>query len=377
MATTMSINRKKQRRARRAVLLAVALFGATQIGFVAVVERSDPALVDAEFGTRLEYFRTLRRQYPRRKSIAVLGSSRIGNGFESDYATARSCIEDNQESPIVANMSMTGGTSVWQYLALRRLIDHGLKPDAVIVEIFPMTLVSDDQYFQAGYHFPPHRLRWGDIRSLSAIVPDNAWRHGSEWVANNAVFPWHTHRFSLVGLFAPKWQVDQLSDNANPRIWRKIVSPTGWIRFGVDEPTPAQRQKSEDVARSAYGPIGISTTISKQVAATYEALFACCREHGIEVRAVVMMPESEMFRGFYGPSLQQEVRRFAESVTHDHGIPVVDAREWIPAEQFWDGHHLLAAGARAFTDRICTETLGFKRTADLQRVASRPTVTPQ
>lgn len=373
----MSINRGKQRRARRAVLLALALFGAAQVGFLAVVEKWDPALVDAEYGTRLEYFRTLRRQYPRRKSIAVLGSSRIGNGFDSDYATARSCIEDNQDSPIVANMSMTGGTSVWQYLALRRLIDHGLKPDAVIIELFPMTLVSDQQFFADTYHFPTHRLRWRDVRSLSAIIPGQASRHAWEWVANNAVFPWHAHRFSLIGLFAPSWQVDQLADNSQPGVWRRIISPTGWIPFGVEQPTPEQRRQAEEVARKTYAAHGTASGISTRVGATYEAMFSCCREHGIEVKAAVMMPESEMFRGLYGPALLREVRRFAESITQDHGIPVVDAREWIPAEQFWDGHHLLAAGARAFTDRFCTETLGFTRTAYSRRVAARPTPSPQ
>ena len=373
----MSIHRGKQQRARRAVLLAVALFCATQIGFLAVIERWDPGLVDAEYGTRLEYFGTRRRQYPRRKSIAVLGSSRIGNGFDSDYATARSYIGKDQESPIVANMSMTGGTSVWQYLALRRLIDHGLKPDAVIIEVLPMTLVSDQQFFADKYHFPTHRLRWRDVRSLAAIMPGQASRHAWEWVANNAVFPLHSHRFSLIGLFAPAWQIDQLGDNSQPGVWRRIMSPTGWIPFGTENPTPEQRLQAEEVARKAYAAHGTASSISSHAVATYEAMVACCREQGIEVRAVVMMPESEMFRGLYGPALQREVRRFAESITHEHGVPVVDAREWIPADQFWDGHHLLVTGARAFTDRVCTETLGFTTTADSQRVAVQPTASPQ
>jgi hypothetical protein len=115
-----------------------------------------------------------------------------------------------------------------------------------------MELVSDDEYFEAKYDFPTHRLRWGNVRSLSATMPDTASRHALERVANNAVFLRHTHRCSLLDLFARTWQVDQLGKQSpQPRTWRSIFSLTGWIRFRVDEPSPAKRQKAEKVARNA------------------------------------------------------------------------------------------------------------------------------
>lgn len=353
-------------------MLAIGLIILMQAGLLAVIEGWNPILADAEFGIRLESMRTLRLQHPQRKSLVVLGSSRIGNGFDTDYATARSFIEDGRDSPVVVNMSMTGGTSVWQYLALRRLIDHGLKPDAVIIEILPMTLVSDSQYFRPDYHFPPHRLRWRDVLALSDVMPDQSNRHLLEWLTNNVVFPWNTHRFSLVDLFLPAWQVDQLSTQSRPRMWRHIISPTGWIPFSVDVPTPEQRREAEDVARKAYGDYGEATELCRRAQTVYRAMFACCRDHGIKVSAVVLMPESEMFRGLYGRRLLEHIRQFVDAISREAGIPVVDARDWIPADRFWDGHHLLTSGARMFTDRMCTEILGFRRTTNGQHVASQP-----
>ena len=77
---------------------------------------------------------------------------------------------------------------------------------------------------------------------------------------------------------------------------------------------------------------------------------AVCREHGI--RAVVLLtPESSEHRGWYGPDGYAAVGRFAHSL----GVPVIDARDWLPDALIADGHHLTPSGASAFTDRLARE----------------------
>jgi len=36
---------------------------------------------------------------------------------------------------------------------------------------------------------------------------------------------------------------------------------------------------------------------------------------------------------------------------------VTDARGWLPDDDFYDSHHMFAAGAEAFTDRLTREVI--------------------
>ena len=65
---------------------------------------------------------------------------------------------------------------------------------------------------------------------------------------------------------------------------------------------------------------------------------------------LVLMPESRAFRGLYGPGADDRLRAVLPA-------GVVDAREWLPDDAFNDGHHMLARGAEAFTDRLGREVV--------------------
>jgi hypothetical protein len=38
-------------------------------------------------------------------------------------------------------------------------------------------------------------------------------------------------------------------------------------------------------------------------------------------------------------------------------VPLIDARDWVDDDGFWDGHHMLPAGAAQFTHRFEREAL--------------------
>ena len=269
---------------------------------------------------------------------------------------------------------------MWQYLVLQRLIRQGLKPDSVIVEILPGSLLSDKQYFTSEFHFPTHRLRWGDTAALATIVPNQAPRHRWEWLQHNALFPWHAHRFSLLGLYAPAWQVESISPSSKPEFWRQTLSRTGWIAFPVAVPTPEQRRDAEAVAKQAYAPVMSTLQVSTEAETTYREIFRCCRDHRIRIAAVLLMPESDVFRSWYSESGQQHVAKFTEAISKEFDIPVVDARTWIAADQFWDGHHLLVSGARAFTTRVHTRLIQPRTTESVavpvDVLATKPSLVP-
>jgi hypothetical protein len=80
-------------------------------------------------------------------------------------------------------------------------------------------------------------------------------------------------------------------------------------------------------------------------------VLARCAEHDIRA-AVVLMPESSAFRGWYGPAGYAAATAFARKLSDEFGVPVYDAREWVPDDGFADGHHMIPAGAETFTDRL-------------------------
>ena len=66
---------------------------------------------------------------------------------------------------------------------------------------------------------------------------------------------------------------------------------------------------------------------------------------------LILMPEAPSYRGLYPQGLRERVKTSLESL----GVPLVDASEWLPESDFYDGHHPFKKGAEAFTARLLRE----------------------
>ena len=84
------------------------------------------------------------------------------------------------------------------------------------------------------------------------------------------------------------------------------------------------------------------------------------------------MPESSAFRGWYPPGAGPAVAAYLGGLSREYGVPWTDARAWLADEHFVDGHHLLAGGAAAFSERFGREMLATDSVA-----AGVPPVGPQ
>jgi hypothetical protein len=83
-------------------------------------------------------------------------------------------------------------------------------------------------------------------------------------------------------------------------------------------------------------------------------LVALCRREHVPV-VLVLTPESAMFRGWYPPAARDGPRRLLAALQAAYGVPVIDGTDWLPDEDFTDGHHAAPAGAAAFTERLLAE----------------------
>jgi hypothetical protein len=83
-------------------------------------------------------------------------------------------------------------------------------------------------------------------------------------------------------------------------------------------------------------------------------LLECCRREEIPV-ALVITPESTVFRSWYSSSCRVETSDLLAELRAKYGVEVIDATEWLDDEDFTDGHHVAESGARKFTARFLVE----------------------
>ena len=87
-----------------------------------------------------------------------------------------------------------------------------------------------------------------------------------------------------------------------------------------------------------------------------EELLTRCDREGIPA-VLVHMPEGTAFAALYGAGVRAGTDAFFAAIGRRHGVPLIDARNWVHDGGFWDTHHLLPAGARQFSDRLAREVL--------------------
>jgi hypothetical protein len=99
--------------------------------------------------------------------------------------------------------------------------------------------------------------------------------------------------------------------------------------------------------------------------ALQELLDRCSRQR--IPTTLVLMPEATEFRSWYTSAMRAGIDSFLERLSRTYQIPLIDARTWVADEGFQDGHHLIAAGARVFTDRLAREAELLKDPLLVQR----------
>jgi hypothetical protein len=78
-------------------------------------------------------------------------------------------------------------------------------------------------------------------------------------------------------------------------------------------------------------------------------LVALCRRQGIRL-AFLLSPD--LFYREYAPETRGHLDERVLDLSHELGVPLIDARDWSAPEDFHDGLHLTHAGAAAFTRRL-------------------------
>jgi hypothetical protein len=278
----------------------------------------------------------------------MLGSSRTGLAFHGQRA--ENYLAPQLGRPVVAfNYGIPASGPVTHLVYLKRLLSDGVTPDLLVLEILPSMF--------ADLPGAPIEQNWFFADRLKYAEQDTVIRHGfpadktrERW-RKSFLIPWYTLRFQVLTRFVPSWLPWQVRFD-----WSRGADECGWGTSVHQTATPAEHATGLARVRAEYAAILADLHPGGPAAGALRELLAVCRERGVPVR-LVLMPEGTEFRALYPPRVLARVLAFLASVSAEYDAPLTDAREWLPDAAFYDSHHMFAAGAEAFTDRLSREVI--------------------
>jgi Protein of unknown function (DUF1574) len=330
----------RHRRAGRAVVSAAVVFVVAQLALHIALETVRPEWRDPEYGWRLKALRAL--DPGGRPLVVAFGSSRTQMGLSPHDLGAG--------APVVFNFGQAGAGPMQTLVNLRRVLDAGVKPDAVLVEIMPATLAYRGTS-ESFYHDTIARLDAADLWRLAPYC-ESTTALRNRWLAARAV-PWYDLRMLLLS----HWQPTLLHWKQRIDFQWRLMDDRGWAKFPFE--TIDDSYRVDQTARSVaqYGP----TLREFEIAAIAERVLidtvATCRRAGIPL-AFYRMPEGSVFREMLPTERRARLDTFMEKFAEKQRLSVFDCSNWQPDTDFSDGHHMLPTGARSFSERFGQECLG-------------------
>ncbi len=341
------MSRRRRHRARATVLSAASGLLALNVGLV-VLLAARPDLRDPLFyGKQDRLEEQLARPVSNRITIVAIGSSRTANAFHPP--TVEAAVTAATGRPCLAfNAAVLGRGPIFQPLHLQRLLDRGIRPDIVVVEIVPSLFAAPNGKPAEIGHLRPDRLTWKEIQEMGRLgYSDPEYR--SEW-RKSLYNPWFAFRFQLLGLFQPRWTPPQIVAEA-----RAFPNRDGWQPY-TDSVTPESYRKGLTYARGGHFENLRNMDVGEAAVEALREVLAMCRHEGITA-VVVLSPEGSEFRSWYGCTAKATTKMLKSIACEGTDGRVIDARDWLPDDAFADGHHMLYTAAPTYTKRLVKELI--------------------
>ena len=328
--------RTRVRSASTALAVWVFLTVAATVGMTSAVETVKPEWRDPEFGHRLARLHQTRRESPDRPLMLVLGSSRTQNAFHP----AEMGFPDTAGSPRVFNFGQSGATALKVLLTLARVLDAGIRPSAVVIEVMPVWLAVDGPAEDQFRHVVP-RLSAADLRHLAPYCADPESLR-TRWLSAR-VAPWYTQRAVLMSHWFPRW----LSWHERVDGQWVTMDPDGFVPFLYADPPTEFRSMATARARREYAGMFDGFRAGEMSVRALRDTVARCRAEGIAV-AIAVPPVSPTFRGWFRPEVWAGGDANVRDLARELGVEVFPAQDLLDAD-FADGHHLLPGGAARYS----------------------------
>lgn len=325
---------RRVRISRSEVAWFVAGFLVLQGGLALALESFRPTWRDPEYGFKLAALKSQQSATADRPLLLFLGSSRVLNGIDPSRLSP-------PDQSVVYNFGLTRHGPVQQTLCLSRLLDEGIRPRWVVLEIAPHMMSAGGDGREI---VPIERQRLGDLATLRKATGAS---HDVylEWFEDRATVL-STSRHALLSEWLPNW----VSWGSRQDFVRSRTGPDGWLP--MPEPLTAEaaaRARAEMIDLDGRQVHDFTLSAASERAVRV-ALDRCQKE---QIRtAVVLMAEPTEFRALYTPHSEQQLQSFLAALRRDYGVTVFDGRGWVGDEGFRDPHHMNPTGAATFTNRL-------------------------
>jgi hypothetical protein len=336
-----SHRRRRQRSLKTDVVWCVVGYLFSQVLLNIFVDWRHPELFDTEYGARLSLLKARIAENPGKPLLLAVGSSRVGEGFEPELLSPLETATGEQALPF--NFSHLAAGPIMNLVTVRRLLREGIHPTWVVLELAP-TCMSHEKY-----SMPATMASAADAVLLPRYF--NPWLVWSVYLRGRTN-PWYTRRVDLLRRYLPRWST--LADATDVVSLEPLGGDRRWM--AVTEFTPEETRRRTDFVRTIYfSDLQHYHVDAACDRATHDLLDLCRRER---IQVVLMLtPEGSEFRGWYSPETHAHVQQYVAELSHQYGVPVVDAREWSADDDFQDSHHLLKKGAVQFTRRLGRDVL--------------------
>jgi hypothetical protein len=330
-------------RGRRALGWGLALFTAGQIALGLVIEDNYPELIDPEEGRRFQLLRARQAETPGRPLVLVLGSSRTAMGLRPEALPTFPT--EAARTPLVFNYSLVGSGPLTELLVMERLAGRGIRPDAVLLEVSANGMEQEVDL--------PMRLDRGVLPSDLRLVARYSRRPWPDYwrCLEGSLWPAYVHRSPL----QREWLC--LAGPADPEdVYWSTLDHLGWLPCPWNLRADGKYKAYAVRQRARRGPSFERFQPAPAVDRALRELLSQCRRCGIKAGLLVTPEASDIRRG-YTPSALAEWRSYLSTLCAEFQVPCIDARTWIPDEEFADGIHLAPAGATHFSERFGKEFL--------------------
>jgi hypothetical protein len=314
----------------------VAGFVALQLAICAVTEVCQPDLTDPEFGRRLALLEARLRESGDRPLLLLVGSSRCVCAFRPEILPPVRTASGRRA--LVFNFAHSGSGPVLNLILVDRLLRKDVHPRWLFVEVMPPYLCYEGLFQRI--------LQVGDLPAVACCTAAVR-RYGKNLLQRLAGGLGGPQ--PLAHYYAPAWF-------PGPRSPHYFLGPLGGLEGPRRVPPAAEIDWLTAVAYNQYQHCLHDFRIARTADRALRALLDRCRRQRIRV-ALLLMPEGSAFRNWYPPRSRRLVDAYLADLSRAYRVPVIDARRWLPDGQFADSHHVLPAGADAFTRRFGREAL--------------------